>query len=148
MRALRASSVRNDLLYGCDELVAEWVQRQCGGGKIAELAVAIGYFVRGEIAAGVMFFCYRKPDIQVALAVKQPTVFTLGFARAFREVLLHPMRHMGCTRITAEIEVSNERSWRQAVGWGFEIEGRKRNAAPDGGDVLVLGLLNGTGFLK
>ena len=140
--------MRNGLLYGHDELVAEWVQGKCGGDKIAELSVAIGYFVRGEIAAGVMFYCYRRPDIQVALAVKQPTVFTFGFARAFREVLLYPMRHMGCTRITAEIELSNERSWRQAAGWGFEIEGRKRKAAADGGDVLVLGLLSGKGFLK
>lgn len=131
--------IRNGVLYGADDLVARWVQRQCGGDKVETPCVALGVGGSQGLIAGIIFFNHRTgADIQCAVAAitpraAKPRVMAQCFAYAFNQ--------LGLNRVTAEIELKNLRSTKLAEGLGFVREGVKRKAAPDGGHVAVYGLL-------
>jgi L-amino acid N-acyltransferase YncA len=63
--------------------------------------------------------------------------------RAFLRVCFrYPFEQLKVLRVTGLIAASNAASLRLALHLGFRIEGRLREAADDGGDQLVVGMLH------
>lgn len=132
--------IAGGVLYGADELVAEWVQRRLGGAKAHQPYVALGVMNDTEdgLVGGCVFFNAEDRDIQFAVAMEP------GCARKVRAITrcyAYVFNQLGIERITAMIEIKNKRSVKLAEGVGFVREGVKRRAAPDGGHVGVFGLL-------
>jgi RimJ/RimL family protein N-acetyltransferase len=125
------------VLYGADELVAEWVHRKMGADKPELPCVAMGAFARDRLAMGAVFFNQQEADITVAFAAEPYGCKP----RAIAQILTYPFHELGLPRVTAEIPLSNTASIRFVTGLGFVREGVKRRAAPDGGHVGVFGLL-------
>lgn len=132
--------IKNGVLFGADELVAEWVQRRLGGAKAHAPYVALGVVddEAGSLIGGVIFFNAEDRDVQMAVAMDTACARRV---RALATCYAYVFRQLGLDRITAMIEIKNRPSVRLAEGVGFVREGVKRRAAPDGGHVGVFGLL-------
>lgn len=127
------------VVYGDDERVAAWVQDQLGGGEIAGPYQALGIEnPAGELVFGVVFFNEQEADITIAMAA---TDMRPAIPSMYQRILDYPFAQLGLPRVSAEIALSNRRCVRFALGSGFRLEGVKRKAAADGGDVGVFGLL-------
>ena len=134
------ATISQGVLFGADELVAEWVQRRLGGEKAYPPYVALGIVDEGadRLIGGCIFFNADERDIQFAVAMEP------GCARRVRALATcyaYVFNQLKLDRITALIEIKNTRSVRLAEGVGFVREGVKRRAAADGGHVGVFGLL-------
>lgn len=132
--------IKDGVLYGADELVAEWVQRRLGGIKAHAPYVALGVVNDSEdgLIGGCVFFNAEERDIQFAVAMDTECARKV---RALARVYGYVFSQLGIERITAMIEIKNKASVKLAEGFGFVREGVKRKAAPDGGHVGVFGLL-------
>lgn len=132
--------IKNGVLYGADDLVAEWVQRRLGGAKAHAPYVALGVVNDSEdgLIGGCVFFNAEERDIQFAVAMDTECARKV---RALARVYGYVFNQLGLERITAMIEIRNKASVKLAEGFGFVREGVKRKAAPDGGHVGVFGLL-------
>lgn len=131
--------VLGGVLYGADEIVGPWVQKQLGGDVIAGPYSALGVLgPDGDLTFGALWFNQRDADIEVAMFATdiRPSMPTL-----FRRILAHPFEVLGASRVSAEIDADNERVIRFALGIGMKLEGRKRRAASGGGDKLLFGML-------
>lgn len=130
----------DDVLYGADELVAEWVARKLGTKTPGDRPyVALGVTNGQDLLGGMVFFNQRgNSEIYFTVAAESPKAMKL---RALGRCYAYAFNQLGVRRITAEIEMKNTRSIRLAQGVGFVREGVKRKAAPDGGHVGVFGLL-------
>lgn len=113
----------------------EWVRRQPGF-ESSGPAHTIGIAQNGQIVAVFTYSNFRIPDIEIGLAAISKRWIT---RRVLREVTNYAWG-IGCTRITATVNVSNVTVQRLLERLGFVQEGRKREAMPDG-DELIYGLL-------
>lgn len=146
-------AVIDGVLYGMDAEIAVWVNERMGGGIVPTLFVGFGILKEQapenfrkqdgqlDILAGCYFYNWQKEndvsDIHVCVAVDN---IASAHPTTLRKVLDYPFGQLKVRRITAEIEMSNERSVRSAQKLGFQLEGRKRFMAAGGGDVGVFGL--------
>lgn len=148
--------VVDGVLYNMDAAVAAWTNEQLGGGIVPTLARAFGVLQEGisdiptvaeipsKLIAGAYYFNHYDPadggvsDITVAVAVND---IAASRPEVFRAILMFPFGQLKCRRISAEIDLSNDRAVRQAQKLGFMLEGRKRKAGKLGGDVGMFGLL-------
>lgn len=146
-------AIIDGVLYGMDAEIAVWVNERMGGGIVPTLFVGFGILKEQapenfrkedgqlDIVAGAYFHGWQHEgnvsDIMVTVAVDN---IASAHPMTLRKVLEYPFGQLKCRRITAEIEMSNERSIRSAQKLGFQLEGRKRFMASDGGDVGVFGL--------
>lgn len=127
------------LLYGADAYVATWVNERCGSMKLPQGEYsAIGALDGNDLIAGILFFDQQDNDLLMALALD-----TAAMAKPWRiaEVMKYPFINLDMHRVSAEIAMSNKRCVKMALGMGFKQEGLKRQAADDGGDLGVFGLL-------
>lgn len=132
--------ISGGVLFGADELVAEWVQRRLGGSKAHPPYVALGVLNETEdsLIGGCIFFNAEDRDIQFAVAMDTGCARKV---RALARCYAYVFTQLGIERITAMIEIKNKPSVKLAEGFGFVREGVKRRSAPDGGHVGVFGLL-------
>ena len=130
--------IKNGVLYGADDIVSEWVQRRLGGIKAHRPCVALGVTDGNDLLGGIVFFNATDSDIQCAVAAVGPQA---AKPRAMAQIFAYPFVQLGLERVSAEIELDNERSIKLARGLGFVREGTKRRAAPGGRHVGVFGLL-------
>ena len=79
---------------------------------------------------------HSEDDIQCAVACDTRAAMVRAWARC----MAYPFVQLQLPRVSAEIELENERSIRLAEGLGFQLEGIKRGAGVNG-DVGVFGLL-------
>jgi L-amino acid N-acyltransferase YncA len=97
---------------------------------------AIGWERAGELRAGVVYTEYSGANIVTAIALDEP------MTRKFLiTVLWYPFVQLKTHRITALVERANMKSLRLCEHLGFKLEGILREAAIDGGDILLLGML-------
>lgn len=146
------------LVYGADAEVAAWVSDRLGGGPVKKLFVAIGALrpgtdpkdvtdetLPGLLVGGAYFFDEESgdgySDIYWSVAVEDEFFQSAGLRDIVRRVLEFPFRMRDLRRISAYIDLANERAVRQAQKLGCVLEGRKRAMAPNGGDVGLFGLL-------
>ena len=131
--------VVDGVLYGADEVVGAWVQKHLHGGVISGPYTALGVLANdGKLVCGAMWYNQRDADVELGLYASD---FRPSMPAVYRRMLAHPYQTLGVNRVSAEIAASNERVCRLALGLGFRLEGRKRQACKDGGDTLLFGML-------
>jgi hypothetical protein len=94
----------------------------------------------GILIAGIVWHSYdaRAKNIEGAIASSSPYWASRRVLRFAFEI---PFKALGCRRVTARCNASNTKSRRLLERLGFQLEGLLRQAAHDGGDVLIYGLL-------
>jgi RimJ/RimL family protein N-acetyltransferase len=118
---------------------ADWVQARIP--NILEWGdwyQAIAMERNGEIIAGAVYNHYNRVDIQIHIAFRDRHSLTRQCVRA---AFGYPFNQLKCQRITAEIDAANTASRRFTEHIGFRYEGRRRRALPNGGDLVIYGLL-------
>lgn len=147
--------IKDGLIYGADPEVAQWTNDRQGGGLVEQIFLAIGLLEDGWmpqdinedtlpqiLKAGVFFWGHQSDDgvsdIYVTVSADDISVAKPATIRA---VLNYPFGQLKVRRISAEVDLSNERAVRQVQKLGFKMEGRKRRMAAGGGDVGTFGLL-------
>ena len=128
------------ILAGQAEVIARWVEARVPGYRSFDTPAGFGVLREGRLAAGVVFHNYdaRAGDIEVAIAAESPR---WASREVFYTAFAYPFLQLGCRRVTARVPVANMRARRLVEGAGFVLEGLVRSAAPDGGDVLIYGML-------
>lgn len=132
--------IRDGLLYGADDYVASWVEGQIDGVPSLPCGTyhAIGKIRDGELVGGIIYHSQQPREIAITLALDKVAVTPDLITKVFR----YPFIDLQLPRVTFEIAEGNEKSNRLARGIGAVLEGRKRQAGPNGTDTLVYGMLH------
>ena len=125
------------LLYGHDGAVAEWVRRELGMSSDFGPSVAIGAVYNDKLIAGVIYYCYRHPNIEMAVAAISPRWANKTTLKGFFD---YPFNQLGCNRVTVLVDSDNEQVKRFDERLGFVYEGTLRKANPNG-DADIFGML-------
>lgn len=107
------------LLYGCDEALANWAGQRLRM-EIAKPNTAIGVAHGGKILAAAVFNNFRPPNIEITFVTVSPRWASPGAVRA---ILRYPYQQLGCKRITAIIEATNQPARAFLCRLGFKLEG-------------------------
>lgn len=133
----RARHQSVNLLYRHDEEIAEWVRLQLGMETGFGPSSAIGAVRDGKLIAGVVYFCYRHPNIEMAIAAISPKWATKTTLKAFFD---YPFNELKCNRVTVLVDSDNKEVRRFDERLGFVREGTLREANPNG-DAEIYGML-------
>ena len=125
------------LLYGHDGAVAEWVRRELEMASDFGPSVAIGAVYNDKLIAGVVYYCYRHPNIEMAVAAISPKWANKTTLKGFFD---YPFNQLGCDRVTVLVDSDNEQVKRFDERLGFVYEGTLRKANPNG-DADIFGML-------
>lgn len=124
------------LLFGRDRELSLWAGDRIGIKDFGPCA-AIGVAHRGSIVAAAIYNNYRPPNIEVTFVTSSPRWASPG---AIRAILAYPFKQLGCKRITAVTEASNQPARAFLCRLGFRQEGIHPDALPTG-DAVTYGLL-------
>lgn len=127
------------IVYDDQPRLLEWARQKIPGSDWEPDVKAIGQEIRGEIRAVALFERFTQGDCQVHLCSD-------GSRRWMNRAYLvacfaYPFIQLGQRRITGLVPASNESAIRLNLHFGYVIEGRLRQAMPDGSDLLVMGML-------
>ena len=125
------------LLLGHDRAVSEWVRRELGMATDFGPSVAIGAVCEDKLIAGVVYYCYRHPNIEMAVAAISPRWANKTTLKGFFD---YPFNQLGCSRVTVLVDADNEQVRRFDERLGFVYEGTLREANPNG-DAAMYGML-------
>jgi RimJ/RimL family protein N-acetyltransferase len=95
----------------------------------------IGLERDGELVAGVVFEGFSHYTIWMHMACAPGAWASRRFVRA---CFAYPFRQLGVKAVRGYVNESNERALDIDFRLGFELEARLTEAAPDGGDILIL----------
>lgn len=125
------------LIFDESERVAKWCQKRLPDyiGWSGPY-VAIGYERHGELVGGVVFTQYTVTNITITSVLEAP--LTRKFMRA---IYFYPFLQLKVRRVTALVDKLNAVSRELLEHDGYVEEGCLREAAPNGDDVMVYGLL-------
>ena len=129
--------MQSRLVFGEDRRVADWCENQIlhfsGWGSDPK---SIGYEIDGEIRGAVVYTNYSGANVFATIAMTAP------MSKKFLFSIFHaPFLQFCCNHITCCIEESNRKSVNLCTRLGFTLEGRLRESAIDGEDVLIMGML-------
>lgn len=117
--------------------VAAWCEQQIehfsGWGSDPK---AIGYELDGELRGAVVYTNYSGANVFATIAMTAPITKRFLFS-----MFWCPFVQFGVRHITCAIEASNTRSLRLCAHLGFKDEGRLRESAAGGEDVIIMGML-------
>jgi RimJ/RimL family protein N-acetyltransferase len=117
------------LLYGYDKEVAFWVAEQLGvSGWLGDYR-AIGVIRGGKLIAGVVYYAYRHPNIEMAVAAIDPQWATRKNLKAF---FSYPFIELGCKRVTGLVDTDNRHARKIDERLGFVHEATLKDAHPNG----------------
>lgn len=125
------------LLLGYDREIAEWVRQrlemESGFGDCS----AIGIVREGKLIAGVVYYSYRPPTVEMAIASTSPH---WANRRILKHLFQYPFNQLNCKRITVLVDSENQpvRAFDERLG--FVHEGTLRQAHPNG-DAEIYGML-------
>ncbi len=126
------------LVIGHDEQVARWVQLQfphiAGFGE----CTAIGIIDDDQLIAGVVYHNYRDQIIEASMASISPRWCNRRVGRA---LLSYPFEQLKVRRFEMTVAKRNKRMRRFLERLGFQFEGRRRKAMPDGRDGIQYSML-------
>lgn len=127
--------IRDNVLFGCDDLVARWVRRRITGFMPEPNARALGVVRRGDVVAGVVYERFNGVHIEASIAAD-----SAGWAsrKALAHLFGYPFRQLGCEAISVIVPASNLVSLNLATKLGFAPEAFVKFAAPDGTHLIVL----------
>jgi hypothetical protein len=99
---------------------------------------SIGVICDNGIVAGFVFHGFVGHEIQCSMASDHPGWWSRD---KLRFLFGYPFNQLGVRRITLTVARSNDKSLRLTRKLGFKVEGILRDGAPDGSDMVVLGML-------
>ena len=122
-----------------DEAVA-WAKKIIGINGMSGDVTAISLLDdNGEFLAVTVFSAYTKTNIDMHIAARPKSHWlSRSFFNASFEL---PFRVLEVPRVTGLIRAENLDAQRFVSRLGFQHEGRMRKAFPDGGDLVLYGLL-------
>lgn len=97
---------------------------------------AIGEERDGKLCRAVVYTNASPTNVVTSIVLEAPLTRRFLYA-----VFYYPFVQLGVRRITALVEAWNRRSIDLVEHLGFVAEGRMREAALEGGDVIVYGLM-------
>lgn len=124
------------LIYGHDAALAKWAGDRLGisdWGPCRAIGVVRGH----HIAAVAVYHQYRHPGIEISFVTTDRHWATRD---AIRGILGYPFLQLGCKRITAITEATNQRTRAFLCRLGFREEGIHPDAF-ESGDAVTYGLL-------
>lgn len=135
-----STMIVNDILTDADAHVATWIEDKLGGDVVSVPFRAVGIVGdKGKLIGGAYFYNHREgQDIYAAVALEDGAFMTPDVVS---KILAFPFGQLKLPRVSVDIDESNTHAIQQAERLGFELEGIKRRAGANGGDVLMFGLL-------
>jgi len=124
------------LLYEPQKYIADWAGRQLGIKDFGPCA-AIGVLRNRELVAAAVFNHFELPDIQITFCTSDKRWATPDVVRG---IISYPFK-IGCKRITAVTDDTNQPAKAFLCRMGFRLEGIHVDASPTGGNRLSYGLL-------
>ena len=124
------------LVYGYDQELSFWAAKQLGTSGFGE-SRAIGVYDGEKIIASVVYFNYRHPNIEMAIASISPEWANKRTLKAF---FSYPFIECNCNRVTVLVDSDNEQVRRFDERLGFVHEGTLRQGHPTG-DAEIYGML-------
>lgn len=125
------------VVYGYDKSVAAWASQHLGRPIGGDMPRSLAVYRGGEIIAAVIFSEYKHPDIHASIVSTTPAWAT---RRTLRHILRYPFVQLGCKRVTAVTEATNQPAREFLCRLGFRQEGVHTDATPSG-DAVSYGLL-------
>ncbi|MHB8273074.1 GNAT family N-acetyltransferase [Bradyrhizobium sp.] len=107
------------LIFNCDEALAAWAGQRLGM-EIAKPNTSIGVAHRGQIVAVAVFNNFRRPNIEITFVTTSARWASPGAVKA---ILRYPFLQLGCKRVTAIIEATNQPARAFLCRLGFKLEG-------------------------
>lgn len=128
---------RSRLIFDDNERIADWcaqrIEHFAGWGSDPK---AIGYEVSGALKGGVVYTNYTKANVFASIVCEAPISKKFLFSMFYC-----PFEQFGVKHISCAIEGSNLRSINLCTRLGFKLEGRLRESAVNGEDVIMMGML-------
>lgn len=124
------------LIYGHDPAVAAWAGQQLGISDWGPCR-AIGVARHDNLVAAAVFHQYRHPAIEISFVT---TTRHWATPKTVRGIMRYPFVQLGCRRLTAITEASNETARAFLVRMGFRQEGVHPDAF-ESGAAISYGLL-------
>lgn len=124
------------LLFGCDRELAHWAGDQLGL-KFVGPNTSIGVAHQGKIVAAAIFSNFQPPNIEITFVTSSPRWASNGAVRA---ILRYPFVQLGCERLTAITEATNQPARAFLCRLGFKQEGCHPAYFPSG-DAISYGML-------
>lgn len=125
------------LVYDDSERVCEWaaarIKHFVGWGTRPS---AIGSELRGELIGAVVYTNFSGKNVWASIVCDAPITRRFLYAMFF-----NPFVRWKCNHISCAIESWNVQSAQLCGHMGFVQEGLIREAAADGGDIVLMGLL-------
>ena len=117
-----------------NERVAAFIA-QANGIRQMPPCTTLGLLEEDTLLAGVAYTDYTKCNLFLHVAAVPGARW---MTRRFLHVVFHyPFVFLGCNRITASVEESNERARKFDEHLGFTLEAKLQGAARDGGDIFL-----------
>lgn len=107
------------LLFHCDEALAKWAGDRLGM-EIGKPNTSIGVVHKGQIVAAAVFNNFRAPNIEITFVTSSARWASPGAVRA---IFRYPFLQLGCKRLTAIIEATNQPARAFLCRLGFKLEG-------------------------
>jgi hypothetical protein len=128
---------------GQRQLLVEYLSRRMASvpkDLIGNLSFEVAAVLRnGAMKGAVLYTDYRGIDVELKVA-GEPGWLT---QRTIREAVGYPFACLGVKRVSLQVARKNKKARRLAERLGFHLEGVKRGAAPNGGDIILYGLTQG-----
>ena len=126
----------DNVLFGANRQVAEWVAARIPGFEASPRAKALGVINGRDLAAGVVYENWNGVHIEAAIAAEPGTRW--ASRTTLRHLFAYPFITLGCRAISVSVPSSNLRSLNLATKLGFEPEALVKYAAHDGSTLVVL----------
>lgn len=125
------------MILGHDKLVARWVANELGVGEWLHDVAAIGVMKDEVPVAGVVYYAYRWPAIEMACASTDARWLNKTFLGVF---FGYPFVTLGCKRIVSLVDDDNFHARKFNEKLGFVQECTLTDAHPNG-DAVMYGML-------
>jgi len=136
--------VRNNVLYGADQSVADMVKALCGLVCQWDHYAALGVVRDHALIGGVVFHDYRPQaaDIEITAGFTTPRWCSPA---TFGEIMRYPLVQLDLERCTARVASGNHPARRFLERLGFIEEGRLRRGRDGVQDDVIYGVLREEG---
>jgi len=124
------------MLITGDPRIAAWAGKQLGVRDWGPCE-SIGVVARGKLVAGAVFHQYRYPNIEISFVTVDRRWAT---PQTVRGILRYPFLQLGCKRLTAITEATNQPTRAFLCRLGFRLEGMHPDLF-ESGDAVSYGLL-------
>jgi hypothetical protein len=130
-------AARSRLIFDDNVRIAAWCQERiehfAGWGSDPK---CIGYERDGELKGGVVYTNYTPTNVFASIVCEAPITKRFLYSMFWCPFGQWNVKHIACA-----IEASNTRSIRLCSHLGFRAEGRMRESAINGEDVIIMGML-------